>query len=63
MGWKVVNAANSFTLRWFRPVIHVWEWQGKTTVRIVATGEYDNMHSVEKMRDVMGLYVRRLLEC
>ena len=53
-GWKVVNVANSFTLRWFRPVCHSWEWQGRTIVRIAATGEYDDLHSVEKMRDGMG---------
>lgn len=59
--WQVVNVANSFTIRWFRPVCHIWEWQGRTTIRIVATGEYDDLHSVEKMRDGMGEYVRHLL--
>ena len=59
--WQVVNVANSFTIDWFRPVCHIWEWKGRTTIRMVATGEYDALHSVERMRDGMGEYVRQLL--
>lgn len=59
--WQVINVANSFILRWFRPACHIWEWKGRSTIRMVATGEYDPLHSVERMRDGMGEYVRQLL--
>jgi len=59
--WQVVNVANSFTIDWFRPVCHIWEWKGRTTIRMVATGGYDYLHLTERMRDGMGEYVRQLL--
>ena len=57
----MVNVANSFTIDWFRPVCHIGEWKGRTTIRMVATGGYDYLHLTERMRDGMGEYVRQLL--
>lgn len=60
--WRVLHIANGFTTRWFRPVMHLWEWQGRTTVRFVASQEYDKVCSVEDMRWDMAGYVKALLE-
>lgn len=51
--WTINKVANSFTVQWFRPVVHYWEWKGQTTIRIVARADYDRLHPVAKMKEDM----------
>jgi hypothetical protein len=60
--WTIDDVANSFTVRWFRPVAHYWEWKGETTVRIVASAEYDKFHSVVKMKEDISDQIRKLIQ-
>jgi len=59
--WTIDHVANSYTVRWYRPVAHYWEWRGQTTVRIVASAEYDEAHSVLKMKEEMVDQIRKLI--
>jgi hypothetical protein len=59
--WTIDDVANSFTVRWFRPVAHYWEWNGQTTIRIVASAEYDRLHSVGKMKEDILDHIRKLI--
>jgi hypothetical protein len=60
--WRVTFVANSFTTRLFRPIAHFWEWEGRTTIRIVAIGEYNKIHPVVDMRKMMASCIQDLLD-
>jgi hypothetical protein len=59
--WTVTDIANSFTGMTYRPAALFWEWQGRTTVRIVGCEELDRNHPLKGIKDDMARFIKDLL--
>ena len=65
--WTITDVGNSFTVRFHRPVMHLWEWQGRTTIKFVATSEfvatsaYDEEYPIRQLRDEVQALISGLL--
>lgn len=61
--WQIVDVGNGFVVRgWYRQAVHYWEWQGRTTVRVVGSGQYSSQDRVDGMLGRIGTYIRTLLD-
>jgi hypothetical protein len=60
--WSVTNVANSFTAKWYRPILHLWEWNGQTVMKIIACQEYDDQQSVKEIQRGIVKILNRLIE-
>lgn len=59
--WTVRHVANGFVTRWYRTVVHYWEWQGKTTLRVVASSQYHTQDDVNDLVDKLVVSISAVL--
>jgi hypothetical protein len=60
--WSVIDIANSFTAKWYRPILHIWEWNGQTTMKLIAGQEYDDKHPVREIKQGIVDILNRLID-
>jgi hypothetical protein len=59
--WLISDVANGFTTGWYRPTIHLWEWNGQTVIRIIVCSEYDITYPVKSLKKDISDIVQEVL--
>jgi hypothetical protein len=59
--WTVRHVANGFAVRWYRIVAHCWEWEGRTTIRLVASDQYHSQEELDKLAATISASIREVL--
>lgn len=59
--WKASEPMNGWNVRWSRLTLHLWEWEGRSTLLVVGSSQYQRQEELDRFVEVVRKAIDRVL--